>query len=159
MHSRFLFPVKSKKELDKLIRENDTTNGNIVTSTYRFVNIFEIDFVFSHVLRMASFLDCIIKLNDKNQNRFVLDGHPIPIETEKLTKAYQLRNDIAHEVKEVKLMNSRVIAMWDNLMNVMDMSVDVFESVMRPGERTSLDADYREGKERARKIATYKIGL
>ena len=53
--------------------------------------IFEIDFVFSHLLHMPSFLDYIIKLNDKDQTRFELDGHPIPIEYENLTKAYKLR--------------------------------------------------------------------
>ena len=52
--------------------------------------IFEMDFVFSHLLHMPSFLDYIIKLNDKDPTRFVLDGHPIPIEYENLTKAYKL---------------------------------------------------------------------
>ena len=70
--------------------ENNTTEGNIVASKYRFVDIFEMDFVFSHLLHMPSFLDYIIKLNDKDQTRFVLDGHPIPIEYENLTKAYKL---------------------------------------------------------------------
>ena len=55
------------------------------------IMIFEIDFVFSHLLHMPSFLDYIIKLNDKDQTRFELDGHPIPIEYENLTKAYKLR--------------------------------------------------------------------
>ena len=85
-----LFPAKSKKRLEKLINENNTTEENIVASTYRFVDIFEIDFVFSHLLDMPSFLDYIIKLNDKDQTRFVLDGHPIPIAYENLTKAYKL---------------------------------------------------------------------
>lgn len=151
-----LFPAKSKKRLEKLIKENNTTEGNIVVSTYRFVDIFEIDFVFSHLLHMPSFLDYIIKLNDKDQTRFVLDGHPIPIEYENLTKAYKLRNDIAHEVKEVKISKSRVIAIWDNLMNVMDISVDVLGSVSKPEERRSFDKDYQDGKNRAIGIATYK---
>ena len=33
----------------------------------------------------------ILSANDKDQTRFVLDGHPIPIEYENLTKAYKLR--------------------------------------------------------------------
>ena len=96
-----LFPLKSQAKLDKLIKEYVTTKGSIGASTYRFVDIYEIDFVFSHLLQMDSFLDYLIKLNDINQTRFVLDGHPIPIEYEKLTKAYKLRNDIAHEIKTV----------------------------------------------------------
>lgn len=145
-----LFPAKSKNRLDRLIKENNTTKGNIVASMYRFVDIFEIDFVFSHLLHMPSFLDYIIKLNDKDQTRFVLDGHPIPIEYENLTKAYRLRNDIAHEVKELKISKSRVIAMWDNLMNVMDISVDLHGSVSNPEERRSFDKDYQDGKDRSK---------
>lgn len=100
-----LFPLKSLEMVDRLMKENSTTKGNIVASTYRFVNIHEIDFVFSNLLQINSFLDYMIKLNDIDQTRYVLDGHPLPIEYEKLTKAYKLRNDIAHEIKPVKISN------------------------------------------------------
>lgn len=152
-----LFSAKSQSKLDKLIKENATTKGNIVASTYRFVNIYEIDFVFSNLLRMDSFLDYMIKLNDINQTRFVLDGHPLPIEYEEMTKAYKLRNDIAHEVKHVKISKSRVIALWDNLMNIMDLSQSVFLSISDTARRYSLDSDYQLGKERAKRKATYKL--
>jgi hypothetical protein len=46
-----LFPPKSQPKLERLIRENATTKGNIVASTYRFVDIYEIDFVFSHLCK------------------------------------------------------------------------------------------------------------
>ena len=146
-----LFPLKFQKKLDNLIKENATTKGNIVASTYRFVDIYEIDFVFSHLLRMDSFLDYMIKLNDINQTRFVLDGHPIPIEYEKLTEAYKLRNDIAHEVKTVKVSKSRVIAIWDNFMNIMDLSRDVFHSTSDTHSRRSLDSLYHIGRESKKK--------
>ena len=41
-----LFQAKSQKKLNKLIKENNTSKGSIVAKTYRFVDIFEIDFVF-----------------------------------------------------------------------------------------------------------------
>jgi hypothetical protein len=152
-----LFPLKSQPRLDKLIKENATTKGNIVASTYRFVDIYEIDFVLSNLLRMNSFLDYMIKLNDINQTRFVLDGHPIPIEYEELTKAYKLRNDIAHEIKTVKISKSRVITLWDNLMNIMDLSQSVFLSASDTHLRCSLDSDYRRSKERTKRKAIYKL--
>jgi hypothetical protein len=152
-----LFPPKSQPKLERLIRENATTKGNIVASTYRFVDIYEIDFVFSHLLQMNSFLDYMIKLNDINQTRSVLDGHPIPIEYEKLTEAYKLRNDIAHEIKTVKISKSRIIAIWDNFMNIMDLSQDVLLSASDTGTRSSLDSNYETGKERAKRKATYKL--
>lgn len=152
-----LFPPKSQPKLDKLIKEYATTKGSIVASTYKFVDIYEIDFVFSHLLQMDSFLDYLIKLNDINQTRFVLDGHPIPIEYEKLIEAYKLRNEIAHEIKTVKIFKSRVIAIWDNFMNIMDLSQDVFLSVSDTNHRYSLDYNYKSSKERAIKRATYKL--
>jgi hypothetical protein len=152
-----LFPQKSQPKLERLIRENATTKGNIVASTYRFVDVYEIDFVFSHLLRMNSYLDYMIKLNDINQTRSVLDGHPIPIEYEKLTEAYKLRNDIAHDINPVEISKSRIIAIWDNFMNIMDLSESVFLSASNINLRCSLDCEYLRGKERAKKKATYKL--
>jgi hypothetical protein len=110
-----LFPPKSQPKLDKRIKEYATTKGNVVASTYRFVDIYEID-----VLGMSSFLDYMIKLNDTNRTRYVLDGYPLPIRYEEMTKAYKLRSDIAHEIKHVKISKLSVIALRDNLMNTMD---------------------------------------
>jgi hypothetical protein len=154
-----LFPRTSQLRLEKLIRENATTkgNGNIVASTYRFVDVYEIDFVFSHLLRMNSYLDYMIKQNDINQTRSVLDGYPIPIEYEKLTEAYKLRNDIAHDINPVNISKSRIIAIWDNFMNIMDLSQTVFLSAFDSDRRHSLDSDYEEGKKRAKRKAAYKL--
>lgn len=151
-----LFPLKSRPKLDKYIKEYVITKGNIVASTYQFVNIYEIDFVFSNLLGMDSFLDYTIKLNDLNQTRHVLDGHPLPIKYEELINAYKLRNDIAHEIKDVKISKSRVIALWDNFMNIMDLSQSVFLSVSDSVLRCSLDSDYQRSKKRAKRKATYK---
>jgi hypothetical protein len=152
-----LFGVKSHPKLYKLIKGNATTKGNIVASTYRFVDIHEIDFVFSNFLQMISFLDVVIKLNDIDQTRYVLDGHPIPIEYEKLERAYKLRNDIAHEIKPVRTSNSMVITLWDNLMNVMDICNAVFLSASDLTLRHSLKSKYLAGKDRARRKAEYKL--
>lgn len=140
-----LFRIKSKPKLEKIIRDNNTTMGTVVASTYRFVDIYEIDFVFSNLFCMDSFLDYLIKQNDIDQTRFALDGHPLPIEYHKLTEAYKLRNDIAHEVTEVNISKSRVIAMWDNLGNIMDLSNSLFYSVGRPEHRRTLDSLYEQG--------------
>jgi hypothetical protein len=152
-----LFPPKSQPKLERLIRENETTKGNIVASTYRFVDVYEIDFVFSRLLRMNSYLDYMIKLNDINQTRSVLDGYPIPIEYEKLTEAYKLRNDIAHDIKPINISKSRIIAIWDNFMNIMDLSQRLLLSAPDNNDRRSLDTDYDEGKKRAKRKASYKL--
>lgn len=152
-----LFRIKSKPKLEKTILDNNTTVGAVVASTYRFVDVHEIDFVFSNMFCMDSFLDYLIKQNDIDQTRFALDGHPIPIEYHKLTEAYKLRNDIAHEVSKVKVSRSRVIAMWDNLGNIMDLSRSLFYSVDHPEHRRILDSSYEEGKDKMVKNAIYKL--
>jgi hypothetical protein len=144
-------------KIDKILKKKDTTMGNIVTSSYSFVNFEEIDFVFSKLLHLHSFLDYIIKLNDIDQTRFILDGHPLPIEYEKLKKAYKSRNEIVHEFKDVKTSNSHVIALWDNLLNIIDISVTVFMSASNPDLRASLDSKYKYGIERAKRKTIYKL--
>jgi hypothetical protein len=106
---------------------------------------------------MNSFLDYVLKLNDIDQTRSVLDGHPIPIEYDKLTKAYKLRNDIAHEIKPVKISKIMVIALWDNFMNILDISQTVLLSASDRELRCSLNSDYLKSKDRARRIAAYKF--
>ena len=54
---------------------------------------------------MNSFLDYMIKLNAIDQTRYVLDGYPLSIEYEEMTKAYRLRNYISHEIKDVGISN------------------------------------------------------
>jgi hypothetical protein len=140
MDTNALFPVKSNPKLEKMMRDNNTTKGTIVASTYRFVDIYEIDFVFSNLYQMDSFLDYLIKQNDIDQTRFALDGHPLPIEYHKLTDAYKLRNEIAHEVTRIGVSKSRVIAM---LGNIMDLSISLFYSVDHPEDCKSLDYRYK----------------
>lgn len=152
-----LFPPKSKAKLEKLIKKYATTKGYIVASTYRFVDIDEIDFVFSNLLHMNSFLDYMIKLNYVSQTRFVLKGHPLPIEYYEMTKAYKLRNEIAHEIGHVKVSKSRVISLWDNFMNIMDLSQSVFLSVSDPEHQKSLDSDFQRAKRKLRSKAVYKL--
>lgn len=123
-----------KANIEKLVMDKGTTKGNIIASTYSFVNIDEIDFVFSNLLRLSSFLDYIVKLNVTDQTRFVLDGHPLAIEYDRFRKAYSLRNEITHGIKEVRLSNSMVIHLWDNLLNIIDISVSIFSSFLKPNE-------------------------
>lgn len=152
-----LFPIKSRPRLENMIRNNNTTIGAMVALTYRLYDIYEIDFVFSNLFHMDSFLDYLIKQNAISQTRFALDGHPLPIEYHKLTQAYKLRNDIAHEVSKVKVSKSRAIAMWDNLGNIMDLSKSFFYSLDNADHRKTLDSLYEKGKNKMVKSAIYKL--
>ncbi len=144
-------------KFDKIVREKSATRGNIVVSSFSFVNFDHIDFVFSKLLCLESFLDYIIKLNDMDQTRQVLDGHPLPIEYEKLKKAYRLRNEIVHEVSDVKTSNSMIIALWDNLFNIVEIARTVFMSMSDQKLRSSLDNDYHYGIQRARRKSIFKL--
>ncbi len=152
-----LFPIKSRPRLQKMIQHHNTTIGAIVASTYRLYDIYEIDFVFSNLFQMDSFLDYLIKQNDIDQTRFALDGHPLPIEYHKLTEAYKWRNNIAHEVIKIKVSKSRTIAMWDNLGNIIDLSKSFFHSLDDADYRKTLDSLYKKGKNKMIKNALYKL--
>lgn len=152
-----LFLPKSKSRLENLIRTHATTKGHIVASTYRFVDIDEIDFIFSNVLQMDSFLDFMIKLNYVSQARFVLKGHPLSIEYDEMIKAYKVRNEIAHEVGNVNVSKSRVISLWDNFMNIMDLSQSVFLSVSDTKHQKSLDSEFQRAKKKLKSKAIYKL--
>jgi len=121
------------------------------------MNIDDIEFVFSKLLNLHSFLDYLVKLNDIDQTRYVLDGHPIPIIYENFRKAQVTRNEIAHHIKNVKVSNTRVISLWDNLLNIIDISTSVFMSATDPGLRSTLESDYDYGIQRETRISTYKL--
>jgi hypothetical protein len=146
-----------KGNLEKLVIDKGTTKGNIIASTYSFVNIDEIDFVFSNLLGLSSFLDYVVKLNVTDQTRFVLDGHPLPIEYDKFRKAYNLRNEIAHGIKNVKLSNSMIIQLWDNFLNIIDISISIISSYLKPDENWNLQNSYEYGLSWVRIRGSFKL--
>jgi hypothetical protein len=116
----------------------------------------DINDLFSKLLDL-DFLDYVHKLNDIDQTRFVLDGHPIPIEYGKLKEAQQIRNEIVHELNDINLSNWKILSLWDNLLAIMDVSVSVFLSASDPNLRSSLDSDYQWGIERENRKRIYKL--
>lgn len=146
----------SVSQLDALLKNKYLTKGNIVASSFNFAKLDEINELFSKLLGL-DFLDYVHKLNDINQTRFVLDGHPIPIEYGKLKEAEQIRNEIVHELKDINLSNSKILSLWDNLLAIMDVSVSIFLSASDPNLRSSLDSDYEWGIERENRKRIYKL--
>ena len=65
-------------DLDQLLKDKMLTKGSIVASNFNFMNLDEIDGLFSDLLQMK-FLQYVQMLNDVDQTRQVFDGHPIPI--------------------------------------------------------------------------------
>lgn len=109
------------------------------------------------LVTLSIFLDYIVKLNVTDQTRFVLDGHPLAIEYDRFRKAYNLRNEIAHGIKDVRLSNSMVIHLWDNLLNIIDISVSIFSSFLKPNENWNLQSDYQNGVNWMRTRGSYKF--
>jgi hypothetical protein len=147
------FPLS---ELNQLLKEGSLTNGNIVASSFNFADLNQINYVVSKLLNL-DYLDCIHKLNDIDQTRYVLDGHPIPLDYGKLNEAYQMRNEIVHELKNPRISNWGLLCLWDNMLNMMDISVSVFLAAGDPNLRSSLDSDYQWGIEREKKKRMYEL--
>lgn len=146
----------SLSNLDIMLKNKYLTKGNIVASSFNFAILDEVNDLFSKLLDL-DFLDYVHKLNDIDQTRFVLDGHPIPIDYGKLKEAYQIRNEIVHELKDMNLSNWKILSLWDNLLAIIDISVAVFLSASDPNLRSSLDSDYQWGIERENRKRIYKL--
>ena len=146
----------SLSDLDRMQKEGTLTKGNIVASNFSFGNLDDINHVFSKLMGL-DFIDYVHKLNDINQTRYIQKGHPIPIDYGKLEGAYHMRNEIVHELKNPKISNWGILSLWDNIMNIMDISVAVFLSIADPNMRASLDSDYQWGIEREKKKRIYTL--
>ena len=130
-------PISS---LDQLIKEKSLTKGNIVASSINFANLDEIDKSFTKLLNMNNFFDYIAKLERSNPSRYVRRGHgpPINIDIEKLREAFRLRNKVVHEMIQVELSNNQLVSRWDNVMNIMDAAIAIFDP--DPELRKSLES-------------------
>ncbi len=59
----------------------------------------------------------------------------------------------------MKLSNSRIISLWDSLLNIIDISVTVFMSVSDHQLRSRSNTNYDRGTERGSKNHTLSIGI
>lgn len=143
-------------DLDQLLKDKTLTKGSIVASSFNFMNLDEIDGVFSNLLQMK-FLHYVRMFNDINQTSQVFDGHPIPLEYRRMREAYELRHEIIHELKDVHLTKTKVKELWDNALNIMEIANSVFASVGDPSQRASLDQDYERGIEREKRKKLYVL--
>lgn len=96
-------------------------------------------------------------LNNIDQTRQVFDGHPIPLEYRRLREAYELRHQIIHELKDVHLTKTKVIELWDNALNIMEVAETVFESAGDTNLRARLDQNYERGIEREKKKKLFAV--
>jgi hypothetical protein len=143
-------------ELDQLAKENALTKGNIIASSFSFINLDVINWFFSKLFKL-DFLDYIIKLNDIDQTRQVFDGPPIPLEYSRMYKAYELRNEIIHDMKNVHLTKTKVIEMWDNALNIVEIGQKVIDSAVTREGREDIDEDYKRGIERQKTRNLYNF--
>jgi hypothetical protein len=145
-------------ELDHLAKENVLTKGNIVASSFSFINLDVINWFFSKLFNL-DFLDYVKKLNDIDQTRQVFDGPPIPLEYSRMFKAYEIRNEIIHDFKNVHLTKTKVIEMWDNALNIVEIGQKVIDRAVTKEGRADIDEDYKRGirRQKTRERELYKF--
>ena len=137
-------------DLDQLIRDAKLTKGRIVAFTFNFMNLDDTDTAFSKLLERP-FLHYVKMLNDINQTRQIFDGPPIPIDYQKLREGYDLRHQLVHELGDVKLTKTKLRDLWDNAMNIMEISWPVFLAVGDKNLMAYYDQEYERGIERYKK--------
>jgi hypothetical protein len=108
------------------------------------------DTAFSKLLERP-FLHYVKMLNDIDQTRQIFDGPPIPIDYEKLREGYDLRHQLVHELEDVKLTKTKLRDLWDNAMNIMEVSWSVFLAVGDKEQMAYFDQQYERGKEKEKR--------
>ncbi len=106
---------------------------------------------FQQKFGMNDFFDYITKLERSNPSRSVRRGHgpPIDIDIKKLQEAFRLRNEVVHAMRQVELSNNQLVSRWDNVMNIMDAAIAIFDPTLRNsldeqvGKQTQKDIDKR----------------
>jgi hypothetical protein len=134
----------SVPHLDQMFKEKYLTKGNIVVSSFNFLNLEEVNRLFSKMLNI-DFFDYILKLNNANKYRYVFKGRPIPIDYGKITRAFELRHKIVHELCDADLSDWQIICLWDNAMNIMDVGTSLFIPELQ--ERLKSDYIYEAKRE------------
>jgi hypothetical protein len=64
---------------------------------------------------------------------------PIDIDI-KIREAFSLRNEVVHAVRQVELSNNQLVSRWDNVLNIMDAAIAIFD----PTLKESLDERIRK---------------
>jgi hypothetical protein len=136
-----------------MLKGGNITKGSIVVSSVNFLNWEEVNSLFSKMLHLdkdTDFFDYILKLNNADKYRYVFKGHPIPINYEMIKQAFELRHKIVHEIYDANLSNWRIICLWDNAMNIMDVGTSLFI----PELQKELKSDYWDEKRKEGRAKT-----
>lgn len=72
-------------------------------------------------------------------------------------QAYQIRNDIVHNLKNVRLTKTKVIKMWDNALNIIEIGQTIIDRAVTKEGRAEIDRDYQRGLIRQKTIDLYRF--
>ena len=137
--------------LDQMLKGKHLTKGNIVASSFNFLNLEDVNRLFSKMLKI-DFFDYILRLNNADKYAYVSKGYPKPINYGKLIQAFEIRHKIVHELSDVELSNSQIMSLWDNAMNIMDVGTSLFIPELQ--EQLKSDDAYQIKKEQMTKLTT-----
>jgi hypothetical protein len=112
-------------ELDSMLADTASTRGDIIVSSLKFGDLDEVNSIVSKLLDIDLF-EYLFKENKGNKYKMMVKGPPIDINYKNLYEAFELRHKVVHELGFVGYNYTKIVNLWDNVMNMFDIANTIF---------------------------------
>jgi hypothetical protein len=114
-------------ELETVLDDARHTRGNIIVSSLKFDGLDKVNKIVSKLLDI-DFFKYLYEENTHDKCRMMVKGPPIDINFKNLYEAFELRNKVVHELEQVTYNYTKIVGLWDNVMNIFDIATTIFMS-------------------------------
>ena len=111
--------VMDKKSLDEELNKGHYTAGKLVAMNFNYSNYEDIQKILSKLLDL-DFLSTVRELERTEPYKYVEGANSLDNNWDDFRKMFDLRDDIAHEMKDSKLSKTQLLSLADNTMNFLD---------------------------------------
>ena len=112
-------------ELDSILHDTARTKGDIIVSSLKFDGLNKVKSIVSKLLDI-DFFKYLYEENTGNKYKMMVKGPPIDINYKNLYEAFELRHQVVHELKSVPYNYTKIVGLWDNVMNMFDIANTIF---------------------------------
>jgi hypothetical protein len=111
--------VMDKKSLEEELKKGQYTAGAFVGTNFNYSNYEDIQKILSRLLDL-NFLSTVRELDRTDPYKYVKGAISLESNWDHFREMFDLRDDIAHEMKDAKLSKTRLLSLADNTMNFLD---------------------------------------
>jgi hypothetical protein len=111
--------IIDKKSLEEVVKKGKYSAGQLVGTNYNYANYDDIQKVFSELIDL-DFLGTIRELERTDPYKYVKRAISLDNNWREFKQMFDLRDDIAHEMKDTGLSQRKLVSLADNTMNFLD---------------------------------------